>query len=367
MARYTGEAVYLFAFDVAYAIPRGAVKTLLGQPVEPFVVDDSKRSPKHLLFHRPEMVRLPPVERTGPRGSVRVGWTVKMLPVGAISIAAQVPFEVERLEDLVAYHDLRLDGKPLHEEVQQMAQQVRQELAPVLEQPVQRLADEEAYTIFCVQAPLHGVGGATLSAEDWLEANRRTVAAILMQEESPLSLSAQECAESTSHHLSYYSYDLVVMDWDAAVIVDEPQHWDQLVHLMEVANAQLAELEAYDRLLDEAIERAYRDLRGKAMRSRKDVLQELRGLKIDLAGLSDELLNTTKFIGEYHLARVSERAASVFHLADWHRTVAQKVSALNDLYQLLSQDLTNWWMFVLEVAIVVLFVLDLIIIMWLGM
>jgi len=239
------------------------------------------------------------------------------------------------------------------------------ELAPLLYQPVQRLADEEAYTVFCFKAPLPAAGNAKTSAQEWLAANRRAVAAILMQEEDAEAISEQEAAESTARHLSYYNYDLVVMDWDAAVLVDEPQHWDQIIYLMEVANVQLAELEGYDRLLDDAIERAYRDLTGR-LRTRRGVLQELRRLKMDLARLSDELSNTTKFIGEYHLARVYDQAASLFHLPDWHRTVAQKVGSLNDLYQILSQDLNNWWMFVLEVSIVVLFVLDLVLLVVVG-
>ena len=37
-----------------------------------FSVDASKRSPRHLFFFRPQMVRLPPMERIGPRGPVRV-------------------------------------------------------------------------------------------------------------------------------------------------------------------------------------------------------------------------------------------------------------------------------------------------------
>jgi hypothetical protein len=365
VARYSGEVVYLYAFDVAYEIPRGVVKTLLGQPVEQFVVDDSKRSPKQLFFHRPEMIRLPTSERAAPRGPVRIEWAVKMLPVGAISITVKVPFDVERIEDLVPYHDLRFGGTPLHTEVHAMAEKIRKELAPVCDRPVQRLADEEAYTVFCFKAPLPAEPGPVVSAEQWLADNRRAIASVLMQEDDASAVAEQEATESTARHLSYYNYDLVVMDWDAAVIVDEPQHWDQTIYLMEVANVQLAELEAYDRLLDDAIERAYRDLRGDAARG-GGVLQELRRLKMDLARLSDELSNTTKFIGEYHLARVYDRVASLFHLGDWHRTVAQKLGTLDDLYQILNQDRNNWWMFVLEVAIVVLFVLDLVIIVILG-
>src|ERR1700691_1871252 len=105
VTRYVGRAVYLYAFDVAYDMLREPVPQLLGQRVAEFSVDTSKRSPRHLFFNRPQMVRLPRMERIGPNGPVRVERTLKFLPIGAISITISVPFEVHCIEDLVAYHD----------------------------------------------------------------------------------------------------------------------------------------------------------------------------------------------------------------------------------------------------------------------
>src|SRR3954467_6958315 len=108
--QYTGEVVYIYAFDVAYEMTRQPVREVLGQPVAQFVVDASKRSPRHLFFYRPQMVRLPALERIGPGGPVRIERVVKLLPVGAISITIRVPFEVERFEDLVGYHDIQFSN-----------------------------------------------------------------------------------------------------------------------------------------------------------------------------------------------------------------------------------------------------------------
>ena len=72
--RYVGEVVYMFAFDVAYEMTRHPVRELLGQPVAQYVVDSSKRNPRHLFFYRPQMVRLPSQERLGPHGPVRVDY-----------------------------------------------------------------------------------------------------------------------------------------------------------------------------------------------------------------------------------------------------------------------------------------------------
>src|SRR5436309_7179215 len=108
--RYVGEVVYLYAYDVAYEMARLPVRELLGRPVAQFAVDASKRSPKQLFFYRPQMVRLPPLERIGPNGPMRVERAVKLLPVGAISITVRVPFTVSSINDLVEYHDLQFSN-----------------------------------------------------------------------------------------------------------------------------------------------------------------------------------------------------------------------------------------------------------------
>ena len=281
---------------------------------------------------------------------------MKLYPVGAISIRVAVPFKVATLEDLVAWHDLNLNGRPLAEEVRDLAEQVRSELAPLCIRPVAALREEEAYTVFC----LHALPTGAQTAEQWLTANRRPVAALLMQED-PTNLSVQETEESTALALSYYQDDLVVVDWDAALVVDSPENFDSLLHVMELANVQLAEMEAYDAILDEALFKSYRDMARRSLIGRRDVLGPLREIRVDMARLNDELSNITKFFGDWYLARVYQALSSRFHLADWHRVVDQKLSTLNSLYQLLKQDHTNLWMMILEVSIVLLFIVDLVI------
>src|SRR5688572_4227494 len=128
--RYVGEVVYLYAFDVAYEMTREPVREVLGQPVQAMELDADKRTPRHPFLFKPQMVRLAPVERQGPDGPVRLERTVKMLPVGALSITVRVPFEVNRVEELVGYHDLQFEGTSLNQEVRQLAEDIRNELRP---------------------------------------------------------------------------------------------------------------------------------------------------------------------------------------------------------------------------------------------
>jgi len=361
--RYTGEVVYIYAFDVAYDMTYQPVRELLGQPVAQFVVDASKRSPRQLFSYEPEMVRLPPLERIGPHGPVRLERIIKLLPVGAISISVRLPFAVDHVEDLVGYHDLNFGNGALSDEVRRLAEEVRRELASYYIRPARQLAEEEAYTVFCLQSPLLKPDGAPVPAEAWWRAHRRAVASLLTQEPDVDHLSRQEADESTGRFLCYYEHDLVVIDWDAALIVDRPRNFDEILYVMELANLQLAELEAYDRLLDDALDRAYRDLNARRLRGSTGILRELREIRIDLARFSDELSNITKFFGDWHLARIYENLSARFHLADWHRTLDRKLQTLDDLYQILSQDRANRWMIILEFTIVLLFIVDLVVLL----
>ena len=41
---YTGEVVYLFAYDIAYEMGRDPIPELLGAPITPYAVDISVRA-----------------------------------------------------------------------------------------------------------------------------------------------------------------------------------------------------------------------------------------------------------------------------------------------------------------------------------
>jgi hypothetical protein len=362
-SRYSGEVVYIYAFDLAYDMSRRPIHTLLGQPVAQFAVDGSRRSPRQLFFYKPQMVRLPPMERVSRLGPVRVERVIKLLPVGAISITVRVPFVADHFAELVAFHDLQFTNGSLHDEVHRLAQEVAAELRGHLIRPQAQLPAEEAFTVFCLASPVLNAENQPINAEQWFHAHRRQVAALLTQEEEIERLSKQEAEESTARYLSYYEDDLVVVDWDAALLIDEPRDFDETLYIMELANLQLAELEAYDRLLDDALERSYRDLGERPLRSRRDTLRELREIRIDMARFNDELSNTTKFFGDWHLARIYEKISSRFHLTDWHRTIDGKLKTLDDLYQILKHDQTNRLMVWLEASIVLLFIIDLILLM----
>lgn len=357
-----GWVAYLFAFDLAHELRPFDCAKILGQEVAQFSLDTHKRRPRELLFFHPQMIHLPPLERAGPKGTAHLNRTIKFLPVGVMSISIQVPFEVPDLNTLVAYHNLEVSNASLHNEVHRLAAEVFCEIHPYCVRPVDKLEEEEAYTVFCIDAQASAFTGHDRDMPGWLCEHRREVAALLKEETDPANLSEEEAAETTRHHLSYYQHDLVVIDWDAALVVQEAPFFDEILHVLESANVQLTGLESYDRFLDGVIDRAYRDLGGRQRRTRKPILRDLREIRIDLARLNDEMSNLTKFFGDWHLARIYEQVSERFHLVDWRRIVGDKLRTLDQIYEMLKHEYFNRWMLVLEITIVLCFVLDLILI-----
>jgi hypothetical protein len=357
---YCGEVVYIFAYDLAYDTKREQVKELLGMPTREYTIEPDKRSPKQLFFYRPQMAVLPEETKKVGGKLVPVKKSIKLFNVGAVSIQIRVPFEVENLKELVRFHNIDIDGRPLEDEARALAQEILEEIRPFCIKPASSPGQSENYTVFCIKSLPQAAENTHLSGEQWLMENRRQAAALLTEEQNAADLSGQEMTESTELYLTYYDSDLVVIDWDAALVLGERETLDDVLHIMEMANIQLVELEAYDRIMDAALEVAYRDVSRRRTRFNREIHRNLREIRVDLARLSDEFLNVTKFFGDWHFARIYQHLSKRFHLSDWHRIIQEKQKTLGDLYQLLQQDANNFLMVVLEMTIVLLFIIDLV-------
>ncbi|NBV34334.1 MAG: hypothetical protein EBR81_11250 [Proteobacteria bacterium] len=346
----TGHVTWLYAFDIAHDMRREPLKTVLGRPVEPWLLATDHRVPRQSFFHRPQTIRLPPLESALPGGgSGNLERTLKILPVGGLSLAITAPVCVDSLSQLVPWHEP--PNLAAASAMRSLAQMVVQDIREHLIQPIDFPEETEAYTVFRLDPP------TDQDAVVWLAQHRREVAALLTQELDAERLCTEEVAETTSRYLGYYKDDILVVDWDAALLLDRPGPAREILHVLELANLQLCELEAYDRLLDSAMERSYTDLSRRRQRNGA-LLRKLGELRIDLSRLSDELTHAGKFLGDWHLARVYEAASSRFHLSDWQRVVDDKLKTLDDLYQTLKHDQFNRWLLILELVVIVILVLE---------
>lgn len=359
MTKYHGQVIYVYAFDIAYELRSQPPARVLDVPATDYVMLQTKRSPRHRFFYRPKQILLPLQACQIAAGPAAISTRVLVFGIGAISIQYRVPFEIDRLEQLIAYHGLQVESQPMELRAVELARRIQADLHDHCVRPTPVL-DPETYTLFCIDELPVSPDRNGMTAEQWLREHIRPVAGLLTEEPEIENLSAQEAEESTSQYLSYYNTDLAVMDWDSALLIGQGESLDDILHAAELANVQLAELKAYDQVLDMALEQSYRDLPVWKTHTNKAVRNSIREIHVDMARLTDELENITKFFGDWHLARIYRTLSDRFHLAEWHRILDNKLKTLGDLYQILQQDRNNFWMVILEATIVLLFILDLI-------
>ena len=179
-----------------------------------------------------------------------------------------------------------------------------------------------------------------------------------------MSLTAQR---ETCHRFSYYDDDLAVLTWDNALVV-EPRGEDRDVeYVLEFANAQLLELRMYDMQLDAelpalservATARTRRRLRFSG-RFRTVAVRSRPAWPISLRDRRARVENALKVTNDVYLARIYTAALELFREQAWQRGIERKLGILRDTYAMLNDEAQAARAELLEIAIVVLIVAEL--------
>jgi len=353
-----GEIVLLYAFDIAHEIATDRIREILSKKPFPFEIRMGKTIPKDLPIYRPLTIALAPEEYDTSVGRITLKPFVKIIDIGVVSISLEIPFDRPALSDLTAYHHIALkDNRTLDQLAETICSQVRESIKPALIKPNEKIDPPEAYTIFCVS----GVEDGPIPA--WVGARKREIAALLMEETNASALSDMQINEVLDHTLHYTNDDAVVIDWDAALIIDRDEYYDDVLYVIELANLQLEEFQYIDRLLETLRERSYGDVERYYRAARflglpTRTLTTLRHTQMDLAKMSDEVTNIAKFSGDWYLARVYLACRDRFHIDRWRESVREKLASLEHLYNVVNGEIANRRMVLLEGIIVVLFILD---------
>jgi hypothetical protein len=352
-----GTVVYLYAFDLANEIRTSQVREVLSQKPFPFQIRVGVTAPKDVPIYAPLTFSLKPLECATNAGTVTLKPFVKLFDVGAISISYELAFDKPSLFDLVPYHQLQVAGEPLTVAAERLAKQVAQSLAAFMVKPNPERPPVEAYTAFCFS----DIGGGAVA--DWVRASRVEIACLLNEEAQPDRLADRQVDETLSHSLTYTRDDFTVIDWDAAFVVDTSGYVDDVLYMIELANLQLEEFRILDDRLDRLFIKAYDELERKAspmslVFASDARLSAVRRIRMDITKMSEELTNITKFVGDWYLARVYLSCKHRFHLGHWESSVDQKLHEIDRLYTLVHQGINEKRMLVLELAIVALFLFE---------
>ena len=281
---------------------------------------------------------------------------------GAISILYDLPIEPgTALEALTPLCDALYDAPELDRLGQQHRGEVMKRLGASIETP-HEWNEGETYTVIfieklaCATDEAHRASVAALATSE-------TVAKLLLGETSATPLSAATRDDVLKNAFSYLVDDLVVIDWNSALVV-EPSGSRIVPFVLELATSQLLEFRFYDRLLDRELKTVYdtvetarpRVLRSPYGRLVRKVLRRF----MELTEFTERVDNAIKSVGDVYLARVYLSAIRRFRVPDWRESVEAKLALVARAYELLKGEVEVSRAQILEIIVVVLILVELV-------
>ncbi len=187
-------------------------------------------------------------------------------------------------------------------------------------------------------------------------------APLLLAETEPLS--DQFRREVLANSFSYGKDDLAVITWDSALVYDASGSAD-IPDLLEFANSQLLELRYYDSLLSREMDKMYAALEESETIARyrrrghyRKIMNCLMELVIDISEITERIQNSIKLTEDVFYARVYGAALNIFRTRAWAESIERKITIIQQNYSMLSNEVATQQSTILELAIVLLIMLD---------
>jgi hypothetical protein len=345
-----GQIVALFAYDIGYEISLERLDALLANmPLGPLT--QKKQNPAYLQYARPP--RLIELGGTGEAGAAQAA----LYDFGAASIAFRYPLVPpggELAWDHLPAISQAIFQRNLEAEARHLIEELRERIRPAIARPALSPLVEDYY-LFIIEEM-----DGPYQAQDVIEAQRAMMAQVLRFEVQPLSHEQQ--FEATGQAISYLESDLVVIDWNAAIICD--RDYRDAAHVLELLNVELLEARYIDSDLDRRIGRFQTTIAHQAswlipLRTpyRREIA-DLGQLKIESLLLAERAENALKLIGDLYLARVHAAASERFYLREWEASINRKLDIVEDFYRLLTDRVRNTQSHTLELIIILLILFE---------
>jgi len=231
-------------------------------------------------------------------------------------------------------------------------------IKPAVERPAIAPVTED-YVVFRI-SQLTGERGEKVSTTSLRDED---IIPLLLNERRELSQAARR--ELLPHRFSYYGDDLTILTWDNALIIEPANDDSHIQYILEFANAQLLELRVYDAILDGELPKMYDRIASKREGARRwldrryaPLLNELQTLVADSTELVERVENSLKVTDDVYLARVYTAALEIFRGREWRQGIDRKLAIIRETYAMLNAESQARRSEALELAIVVLIVLE---------
>jgi hypothetical protein len=214
----------------------------------------------------------------------------------------------------------------------------------------------EDYVTYFIQE-FDGVNGALVNLPEKLD----IPALILAESKEMLSDSIKKSVLENVYQ--YSKDDLVVVDWNSALVV-EPNGSMDVPLIIEFALNQLLEMRYYDDLLDQRLNTLYNEVVGrkKGLFSNKysRLAEEAGQIYLEISEIVENVENSFKTVGDFYLATIFRASSKRFRFDDWQKSINEKLGNLAEISRLLHSEVNESRNQTMEMIIVLLITIEVI-------
>ena len=356
-----GNLRKLMLFDVGESFDLDAIQRAIGPQAGPVKRSFPRRTPDYVQYeHAPIVEHVAPIHLSSGES---LTCTLKYYEYAVVVVQVEIPFACD-WERLIRYASQFLEFEELESLAREVAAKRIREIAPPRLRPAARWLQEE-YLVTEV-AECSEPGCEPLNAMDLLERHRDDIARLLRGDEQPISPKTAE--ETVNASLSYAPTDLVVAGASSAFVFDRTDDLAVTTGILEYVKMQLLEFRYYDELMSRLLSDVYDALEKKRnpLLSRWTLPRDserVNTIRLDVMELTERVDNAIKFVGDAFYARVYRMAAGRIGVEEYRALVDEKLRTVGELYEFMVDQFDEARSFVLEVAITILALLDVILLL----
>jgi hypothetical protein len=311
--------------------------------------------PHYLRFERPPVSE--PIEPLRLDDGSYISGSAKYYDYGVVSIELELPFESE-WDGLVPQSSRLIASTELENRSAEWLRAALARARPALLKPYDSWLTEDYQIVYLQETA--GSDGGKLSAAELLSSRAQEIAQLVRGE--AVALSDVERTEVLQSSISYSQNDLLVVGWTGALVYGSGEVAAATIQLLEYANTQLLEFRYYDGLLTNVLNSVYRFLERKGGRFGDWRLSgessRVNTIRLDVMELTEKVDNAIKFLSDMFYARLYNLIAIKVGVPDYRRLVEQKLRTAGELYRFMVDQFNQARSFVLELAIVVILIIE---------
>lgn len=347
--------IFMF-YDVGEAFAFDKLRSLVGPGGGPTQRDFARRTPEYVRFENPPIVE--PVEPLVLRSGEKAVCSIKYYEYAIVEVQLEVPFQGS-WDDLLAQTARWMDAPDIDPEARAVVNRHLQRTSAAIIRPREEWF-QESYLVVDLQ-PIKNAQGSVLTADKILSSYGEQIGQLLRGEQAPLSHSTNDRLLQGS--LSYYSTDLLVIGFNAALVYDRPEEASRTIQILEYARVQLLEFRYYDNFMNRVLADVYNSLDKKSnvLLSRWALPREANRLnttRLDVMDLTERIDNAIKFVSDSFYALAYRTAANRAGVPEYRDLVEKKLATARELYDFMMAQFNETRLFLLEAAITILCLLD---------